>query len=221
MKQENRYAPFATQSVAIDAKQVTETGSFEGWASTYGNVDAGGDKVMPGAFAGSLRRSDRVRLLLNHDPDKLVGWGTMEDRPEGLLLRGQLDLLDPSGLGKYVHHKMLTGELSALSIGYSVDRGGARITDEGIRELTSLKLWEVSIVAFPMNELATITNVKSGRRISEASRKRIQAAIDELLALLEEESEPDSNDQKARLPESHLDISDILAEMQSFGMIRK
>jgi HK97 family phage prohead protease len=138
----------------------TSDGSFEGWASTYGNIDAGGDKVMPGAFAGSLRKSDRVRLLLNHDPDKLVGWGTMEDRPEGLLLRGQLDLLDPSGLGKYVHHKMLTGELSALSIGYSVDRGGARINDEGVRELTSLKLWEVSIVAFPMNELAAISAVK-------------------------------------------------------------
>jgi HK97 family phage prohead protease len=140
--------------------QPTDSGRFEGWASTYGNVDAGGDKVMPGAFAGSLRKSDRVRLLLNHDPDKLVGWGTMEDRPEGLLLRGQLDLLDPSGLGKYVHHKMLTGELSALSIGYSVDRGGARINDEGVRELTSLKLWEVSIVAFPMNELAAISAVK-------------------------------------------------------------
>jgi HK97 family phage prohead protease len=148
-----------TSPIALKS-QPTDSGSFTGWASTYGNVDAGGDKVMPGAFAGSLRKSDRVRLLLNHDPDKLVGWGTMEDRPEGLLLRGQLDLLDPSGLGKYVHHKMLTGELSALSIGYSVDRGGARINDEGVRELTSLKLWEVSIVAFPMNELAAISAVK-------------------------------------------------------------
>jgi HK97 family phage prohead protease len=148
-----------TSPIALKS-QPTDSGSFTGWASTYGNVDAGGDKVMPGAFAGSLRKSDRVRLLLNHDPDKLVGWGTMEDRPEGLLLRGQLDLLDPSGLGKYVHHKMLTGELSALSIGYSVDRGGARINDEGVRELTSLKLWEVSIVAFPMNERATIAAVK-------------------------------------------------------------
>lgn len=219
MKQVSRHAPCATQSVAIDTKQITDTGSFEGWASTYGNVDAGGDKVMPGAFASSLRKSDRVRLLLNHDPDKLVGWASLEDRPDGLFLRGQLDLLDPSGLGKYVHHKMLTGELSALSIGYSVERGGARITDEGVRELTSLKLWEVSIVAFPMNELATVTNVKSGRRISEASRKRIQAAIDELLALLAEED--DAEDAKAQpKPNISFDIADILSEVRSLGAIR-
>jgi phage head maturation protease len=40
----------------------------------------------------------------------------------------------------------------------------------GVRRLSELKLWEISLVTFPMNEMATVTSVKSldyGREIRE------------------------------------------------------
>ena len=39
----------------IDTKALTDQGEFEGYASIFGNVDRGGDIVVSGAFAESLR----------------------------------------------------------------------------------------------------------------------------------------------------------------------
>lgn len=180
-------------------------GVFEGWASTYGNVDAGRDKVLPGAFAKTLRESPRVRLLLNHDPNRLVGTADLADADQGLRIRGTLDLEDPSGLGQWVHHKMRRGELSALSIGYSVEKGGARINDDGIRELTDLKLWETSIVTFPMNELAKITDVKDLRTLPPGAR----------ILILPRNVEVVSVDSLPTAPDNGRDIRDALA--RAFG----
>ena len=51
-------------------------GEFEGWASTFGNTDHQGDRVMPGAFAKSLASGRTVPLLWMHksdDPRSYVG----------------------------------------------------------------------------------------------------------------------------------------------------
>ena len=45
-----------------------------------------------------------------------------------------------------------------LSIGYHTVRD---VITNGVRHLQELKLYEVSIVTFPMNELATVSSVKS------------------------------------------------------------
>jgi phage head maturation protease len=39
---------------------------FEGYASLFGVPDGGGDTVAPGAFAASLRRRPKVRMLYQH-----------------------------------------------------------------------------------------------------------------------------------------------------------
>ena len=38
----------------LDTKAVTEDGQIEGLAAGYGNIDAGGDVIVPGALARSL-----------------------------------------------------------------------------------------------------------------------------------------------------------------------
>jgi uncharacterized protein len=47
--------------------------------------------------------------------------------------------------------------------------------DGDVRHLTELKLWEVSVVTFPMNEMALVTGVKS---LSDEDRAKHLKAID-------------------------------------------
>jgi phage head maturation protease len=47
--------------------------SFTGYASTYGNVDAGGDVVMRGAFDASLGLRKKRPLLWQHDLREPIG----------------------------------------------------------------------------------------------------------------------------------------------------
>ncbi|MEO8686513.1 MAG: HK97 family phage prohead protease, partial [Devosia sp.] len=50
------------QKIPIDTD-----GRFSGYASLFNTLDAGGDIVMPGAFAASLvKRRGRIRLLFQH-----------------------------------------------------------------------------------------------------------------------------------------------------------
>ena len=45
-----------TKDLKFDIKSANDaTGTFEGYASVYGNVDSYGDAVMPGAFDASIR----------------------------------------------------------------------------------------------------------------------------------------------------------------------
>ena len=62
---------------------------------------------------------------------------------------------------------MKRGVLKGLSIGYDTMRD---VITNGVRHLQELKLYEVSIVTFPMNELATVSSVKSEDVIADQVR---------------------------------------------------
>lgn len=49
--------------IALDTKAITEDGSFEGYASRFGEVDLGRDAVQPGAFAKSLATRPLANVL--------------------------------------------------------------------------------------------------------------------------------------------------------------
>ena len=53
------------------------------------------------------------------------------------------------------------GALNGLSIGFRSMPGTSKYNDDGVRVLTAIDLWEVSLVTFPANEKARVTNVKS------------------------------------------------------------
>lgn len=150
---------FTGAAVRIELKLLDESGRFSGWASKYGVIDHGRDKVMPGSSAKRLAKSTKVQLLLQHDVDKPIGEGILEEKADGLWLDGQIDLDDPLNLGRFAHHKMLRGEMGALSIGYLVPEGGSKRIN-GVRELHEIEVIEVSPVVFPMNDEALIENVK-------------------------------------------------------------
>lgn len=136
--------------IAIDAD-----GRFSGYASVFNRVDAGGDIVMPGAFAASLRkRGERIRLLFQHDPKEPVGiWEAIGENSHGLLVTGRLvpGVERAEALKRLIENRALDG----LSIGFRTVKA-TREPGTGHRRLHEIDLFEISIVTFPMMEDARI-----------------------------------------------------------------
>lgn len=150
-------------------------GHFEGWASTFGNVDHQGDRVMPGAFQKSIASGRTVPLLWMHrseDPNSFVGEIIeASETPEGLKIHGRFDLDTTSGEAAY--RQVKSRRVDALSIGYAI-RTATKGSD-GANELRDLDLVEVSIVTRGANDRALITAAKSADT-RESLRERVARA---------------------------------------------
>jgi phage head maturation protease len=48
---------------ALDTKSLNDDGQIEGLAAGYGNVDFGGDVMLPGSISKSLQNKSRIRCL--------------------------------------------------------------------------------------------------------------------------------------------------------------
>jgi HK97 family phage prohead protease len=141
----------------IKALDSSGEGSFEGVLAVYGNVDLGGDSIAPGALTRSINaKGGRFPLLWQHKTDEPIGHLDVTDSPRGLLVRGQLLLDVPQA--KIAYSLIKAKVISGMSIGYDTIKS---VVEDGVRQLTELKLWEGSIVTFPMNPMATISAVKS------------------------------------------------------------
>lgn len=143
-------------SFEIKSIDEDEPGSFTGFASVYGNEDLHGDVVEKGAFDRTLKHNDKVTLLWQHDPREPVGSGTLRDTEKGLVIEGSLNL--DIELGKRAHSHLKREEIKGLSIGYDALEVDWK---EDTRILKEIRLWEVSLVTFPANPKAGVTNVKS------------------------------------------------------------
>ncbi|QOG20452.1 HK97 family phage prohead protease [Bradyrhizobium sp. SEMIA] len=161
-------------------------GTFEGYGSVFNNEDDGGDLIQPGAFAGVIQRHQAKgtmpKMLLNHgsmgagffggnDPmaDLPIGcWDTMSEDTHGLQCKGRLINLDTES-GKRIYGAMKEKALDGLSIGYSVgDYVRGTKPNEPRRTIKTIKsLPEVSLVTFPMNDMARTNAVKSINTIRE------------------------------------------------------
>jgi uncharacterized protein len=150
-----------TMDFGLELKALDDAGTFEGYASVFGNVDSGGDKVMPGAFVeglASARRTGRtVKMLWNHDPNQPIGvWDDLAEDAKGLWGKGRMILEVPKA--REVHALAKAGAVGGLSIGYRTKEAAP---EGNVRLLKKLDLFEVSMVTFPMNERAKVTSVKA------------------------------------------------------------
>jgi HK97 family phage prohead protease len=157
---------------ALEVKDLKDDGTFEGYGSIFNNVDKGGDKVLPGAFAKSLAQhakdGTKVRMLWQHDTDQPLGvWEDLAEDGKGLRGRGRFVLEVQKA--RETHALMKAGAIGGLSIGY---REVEADQDAGVRLLKELALYEISPVTFPMNPKARISSVKSERMEEFAQRLR-------------------------------------------------
>ena len=85
MRIENRSFTLTEVKLADDG---AASGTFEGYGAVFGNVDAYGDVIAKGAFAGSLReakaRGKFPPMLLQHGGGMFGGWR------DGHAARGQV-----------------------------------------------------------------------------------------------------------------------------------
>lgn len=138
----------------MEFKADGETGRVSGYASTFGNVDQGGDRVMPGAYRKSIESGRPIRMLWQHDTKEVIGgWDVAREDAKGLWVEGSIDM--DVQRGREAHSLMKKGYIEGLSIGYRIPQGGAAKASDGAYELRELDLREVSIVTMPMNEMAT------------------------------------------------------------------
>jgi HK97 family phage prohead protease len=105
----------------LETKAVTEDGQIEGLAAGYGNVDAGGDVVMPGALARSLTARKSIPMLMYHDQTRPAGvWTDFAESPGGLIVKGQISM--SSQIGREAYGLVRDGAIGGLSIGYRTVR---------------------------------------------------------------------------------------------------
>ena len=143
---------------------VNDEGIFEGYLSTYDDVDSYGTYFMPGAWDKSIERfnsGEVIPVLWSHDRSKPIGKFTeLKSDEKGLWGRGKLTLEDPQAKIAYAHMK--DGSVMGLSVGFEMDYDNViynRLLDAlGIAEAD---LFECSVVVFPANTNAKITNFKS------------------------------------------------------------
>jgi len=153
----------------FDLTSVEAEGTFEGYASLFNVEDLSHDVVVPGAFRDSLARrgTGGIRMLYQHDPAEPIGiWEQLAEDGRGLRVKGRL-LLDIAR-AREVLALMKAGALEGLSIGFRTEKG-SRVRQFGIRRLTKIDLWEISVVTFPMQPGATVTTIKSGSPTPDAA----------------------------------------------------
>ena len=151
------------KNIHFEIKVVDEASrTIEGYGAVFGNVDSYGDIIMPGAFANSLKKARKPRMLCQHQWDKVIGvWDEVREDARGLYLKGTLA---KTPLADEYYELLKMQAIDGFSIGYTTIESEKQ---DDKRLLKEVDLWEVSIVTFPANEEARVTGVKSSPHVTE------------------------------------------------------
>ena len=149
--------------VGFEIKSVNADGTVEGYGSVFGVKDSYADVIQKGAFDKSIGAHKEAKsmpaLLWQHDASQPIGiWTEMSEDANGLKLKGKLAM--DTVKGKEAHALLKMGAINGLSIGFMTKQSKYDEKTE-IRTLTEVELWEVSLVTFPANTKARVTQVKS------------------------------------------------------------
>lgn len=156
-------SPREVRSCVLEIRAVGDDGAIEGYGSVFGVRDDYDDVIAAGAFQSTLKAHNSAgtmpAMLWQHDSDQPIGvWSEMTEDAKGLRVKGQLAL--ETTRGKEAHALLKLGALNGLSIGF-VSKQWSYDRETEVRTLTEIDLWEVSLVTFPANAKARVTNVKA------------------------------------------------------------
>lgn len=176
-------------------------GQFRAVVSVFGNKDAYGDVVVPGAFADTLAEwkasGDAIPIYWSHqmqDPDYNVGYVLdAQETEQGLEVLGQLDL-DPEAPAKARQvYRLLKGRrVTQFSFAYDVLDGGFVEKDgDSYNELRKLRLYEVGPTPIGANDATELlavkhaavqltADLKAGRVLSAKNEDTLREALDAL-----------------------------------------
>lgn len=208
------------QATDFEVRETADGMVFEGYASVFNsrseNLGGFTEFVAPGAFTRSLKSRNDVKLLWNHDAGQVLGSTraksmTLTEDARGLKVTATLP---NTSLGRDVAELIRTKIIDSMSFGFNVikDSWNSEGTE---RTLQSVRLFEVSIVAFPayagtagstsvrsieklakraevdMAELeAALIKLESGEDLDEASRDLLNGVINKVSPAAKFEPEP-------------------------------
>jgi HK97 family phage prohead protease len=158
----------------IEFRQEGDGMTFSGYAATFNAPSQPlpfTEVIKPGAFKRSLGARNDIKLLWNHDTGQVLGStraGTLmlSEDERGLKVTAKLP---NTSAGRDAAELIKRGDVNAMSFGFSVPQGGDNWSEDGnTRELNSVRLHEVSIVAFPAYEsTAGTTSMRSGEQAEQ------------------------------------------------------
>lgn len=130
---------------------------FEGYLSTYGNVDRTGDIVEKGAFDESLKTM-WPELRWQHLSTEVIGvFDEVRSDSKGLWVKGKMPKDDDLVRGRVIP-QMKVGSVRSMSVGfYTVEDTW---DEDNIRTIKKAVLIEGSLVGMPANEKAVVTDFK-------------------------------------------------------------
>jgi len=173
---------YQTINADIQLKSMDAKGCFYGYASVFNIVDQQNDMIKEGAFSRSVADPRGVKLLWQHMNEEPIGViEELKEGPYGLYIKARLLLDIPKG--REVYSLISNGAINGLSIGYMIE--DYDYNQDGVRYINDLTLMEVSVVTFPANVSANITQVKGGEPSILAFGKVLDAAINKLKEFLQ------------------------------------
>ena len=155
---------FQQRDISFVVTDISENGEFEGYISTYYDVDSYGTYFLPGAWDRSIERfnaGEVIPVLWSHDRTKPIGKCTeLRSDDKGLWAHGKLTMEDPQAKTAYAHMK--DESVLGLSVGFEMDYDALEYNQElDAYGIADADLMEYSVVVFPANPNAKITQVKS------------------------------------------------------------
>lgn len=149
-------------------------GEIIAYASTFDRIpDAYGDVVAPGAFAKSLAdwqaSGNPIPLLFGHrTDDPRMNLGAVIEASEderGLRIRARFD--EDNEVAQYTRKLVKEGRLTKLSFAYDTLDSDVITLDDGTRanELKELKIYEISLVPIPANQLTEVISAKAAEEL--------------------------------------------------------
>ena len=134
---------------------------FKGYASTFNGDDSYGDTILPGAYAKTIAEHGMPKMFWGHDWDIPIGkWLSAVEDEKGLLVEGEFT--PGNSQADAVMAAMKHGTVNGLSIGFRLAEGDYERKKDGGRIIKNVsKLYEISVVNFPADEDARISEVRS------------------------------------------------------------
>ena len=170
-------------TMEFEIKEMSDTGSFEGYGAVFGNVDFNGDVIEKGAFKQTLKEHKSKRkmpaMLWSHNTQLPIGeWKEMSEDDNGLLVKGQLWVDGNSSGFKSVpeaeraRNMMMSNGPKGLSVGFFTTKSGferrkfanpldsREEIEATVRVVKGINLLEVSPTVFPANPESNVFSAK-------------------------------------------------------------
>jgi uncharacterized protein len=171
----------------FEVREETDGMHFSGYAAMFNSPSQPlpfVERIASGAFKRSITSRNDIKFLWNHDAGEILGSTraktmTLSEDDRGLRVEG---ILPQTSRGRDVAELLRRGDVDSMSFGFSVPDGGDTWSSDGSeRTLNSVRLHEVSIVAWPAyTATAGTVSVRKYEKTAERADVSAEALADAL-----------------------------------------